>query len=1054
MSLQDLLDVDKVQAGLHFYVPPGLFDRTLRFNMDIHNEDALTITAAYLGRQGFRYKIFEKGYVVERLPMDLVSDSLVARSISIMEIVGQVSGEKEEWLAGANIWIKRNKEAVVTNMKGIFRFRTGQVRYMDTICISYTGYEQGEYPVTDTDLMIIRLNILPGELDASKVTAYGTTTQRSSTANTSTIKGEDIASQPVTNPLAAMEGRAAGLVITQLSGVPGAGYKVSIRGENSIRWGTDPFFVVDGVPYAPNNSSISNIPSGGAAGLLSPFNIINPNDIESIEILKDADATAIYGSRGANGVIIITTKKGVIGRPAVTLDISSGFSRITSRLKTMNTRQFVKMRTEGFANDSVKPDMNNAPDLTLLDTNRSTDYAKMLTGGTAFVTNVQASVSGGDTNTRYLVSGGYHVETSIFPKNLDYKRGTLQASLYHSTPDSTFAIQFSGMLGIDQNNQFINDLSAYQLLDPNAPKNLRNPDGSLVWQTNGVPFTNPLSFSDDRYQAAALNALLNLRFDYHFSSHLTGRFGMGYSRLANTEKSFIPIAAQDPALSPVGSSFTGNINFRSWIVEPQMEYTGTIGGGSLTLLVGGTLQAQRNTGATLAAKGFTSDALLTVYGAAPHIEVGNSMTDYHYNAFFGRLNYKWKRTYILNLSGRRDGSSRFGPSKQFGNFGAAGMAWLFSKEKFMDSLRFLSFGKLRASYGITGNDQIGDYQYVETWSGTTTQPYQGMTGFFPTSLSNPNLAWELIRKLELGVELGFIHDKIFLTASWYRNRSANQLVPYALPSQAGFNSVMKNLPAVVQNTGVELTLRSKNNSSKNFEWTTDIQLTIPDNKLISFPDLVGSSYAQDLVVGKSLHILKAFRYNGVNNVSGVFSFDDLNNGRVVVGKRDLTCFGGISNSFRYHQFHLDIFIEGRQQTGTDWVNAIYATNIPGMAGPGLYSNQPVEVLDRWTTPGDHAKYQRYTTSSASDAAYAVSGYTASSAALKDASFLRLKNIALSWNFPDSLLHKHSLKGAKIYIQAQNLFTISSYKGADPETQTVLSLPPLKTITFGIQLTFK
>jgi hypothetical protein len=502
--------------------------------------------------------------------------------------------------------------------------------------------------------------------------------------------------------------------------------------------------------------------------------------------------------------------------------------------------------------------------------------------------------------------------------------------------------------------------------------------------------------------------------------------------------------------------YFGNTDFSSWIIEPQLNYNRGIGKGKLEVLVGASFQENETSSITQYANGFASDALITNPTNAATLGIlADNNTLYHYEAFYGRIGYNLMDKYILNLTGRRDGSSRFGPGKQFGNFGAVGASWIFSREKFIeDNLPFLSFGKLRASYGTSGNDQIGDYQFLSRYTSNTTT-YQGVNGLAPVGLTNPYFAWELVKKLEAGLELSFLRDRINVDANYYRNRTGNQLVGLNQPYTTGFNTIQYNLPAVVQNSGLEFTINTVNVKTSNFQWSTAINGTLPYNKLISFPNLSNfGGYANKYLVGQSLYIKKVFDATGVNPQTGLYSFATQNGNGTPSVPQDLVptkpitqyFYGGINNSFSYKRFSLSIFIQYVNQYAYNWREAF-------PLGFGWYDyNLPAElVLPRWRVSGNQTGIQQVSAGIASFNSYSLE--QRSDAAFSDASFLRLKNVALSYKFPSAAIEKWHLHTASIYIQCQNLFTITHYIGLDPETAGTLSLPPLRMITAGFQAGF-
>jgi len=524
------------------------------------------------------------------------------------------------------------------------------------------------------------------------------------------------------------------------------------------------------------------------------------------------------------------------------------------------------------------------------------------------------------------------------------------------------------------------------------------------------------------------------------------------SNLLQPSSSFAPPNNTNPIAR---SSYLSNVVSQTWNIEPQLSYQRKIGKGILNLLLGTTFQQTSRLSATYFAQGFSSDALIVNPVAASSFGIsGYGQTLYKYNAIYSRIGYTWDEKYLLNVTARRDGSSAFGPGRQFGNFGAIGAGWIFSREKkIQDDLPWLSFGKLKASYGTTGNDQTIYYQYLSTYTANSTT-YQGITGLAPTSLTNPEFGWETVKKLEGGIDLGFLKDRINLSVDYYRDRTDNQLVSYPLPNVAGFTSVQYNLPAVVQNTGLEVELNTINFRSNGFNWTSSANFTLPQNKLVSYPGIAGSSYANVYIVGQSLFIKRVYQYTGVNPQTGLYTFTTQNTNGIPSGVVDRyptapitqKYFGGFSNTFSYKNLSLDIFIEFRKQLGTNYLSSF--------AVPGAFSNNnsPTVVLNGWQQPGDVSNIQKLGTSSNSILQNTYSSLQNSNAIYSDASFIRVKNVALSYRLPVSWQQWAHAQNARIYMQAQNLFTITNYLGLDPETQGLI-LPPLRMITAGLSAQF-
>ncbi|WP_317126354.1 SusC/RagA family TonB-linked outer membrane protein [Flavobacterium anhuiense] len=951
-------------------------------------------------------------------------------------------------LPGVTIAVKgRGNNAVITDYNGQYSIN---VSPNDTLLVSFLGFKTKLVPVKGNTKVDIKLEYDTTTLQEVRVNAgYYSVKESERTGSISRITSKDIETQPVTNVLAAMQGRMAGVSIIQTTGVPGGGFDIKIRGQNSLRAeGNAPLYVIDGVPY-----SSDTVGHGQTATLFptltSPLNGINPDQVESIEVLKDADATSIYGSRGANGVVLITTKKGKSGKTTFTVNATTGAGSVTKFIKLMDTSQYLAMRRQAYANDGVTTYPASAYDVNgKWDQNRYTDWQKELLGGTSVFTDLQGTVSGGSQNTNFLLSGNYHTETTVYPGDFLYKKGGSQFSLNHRSENQKFKIQFSTGYTIQDNDQPSSDLTIIaQTLAPNAPA-LYKSDESLNWE--GSTWQNPLANLPAKFESKSYDFLANTVLTYEITEKLLIKSSFGYSDLRHTETRISPSTIYDPKLnynSSYSTLFLNNTSRNSWIVEPQLAWNSNLSAGKLELLLGATFQNQLTDQLVQSGTGFPSNSLIYNLSSSTTVRaVADTETLYKYQAFFGRANYNYKERYILNLTARRDGSSRFGPGNQFAFFGAAGAAWLFSKENFAKGLHWLSFGKLRASYGTTGSDQIGDYKFLDTYS-VSGVLYNGNVGLQPTSLYNPNFAWETNRKLEAAIETGFLQDKLFLTAAWYRNRSSNQLVGIPMASTTGFQSLQSNLDAEVENSGLEFTLRTVNLNKGAFQWISNLNISFSKNKLLSFPGLQGSTYSQRYRINKPLNIVLLYDYKGIDPLTGIYQFNDLNNdGKITAaGDKQIICdlnpeyFGGLQNQLSYKGVKLDFLFQFASQKNY---------NYP--VGPaGQMYNQPEKLNDSWQNTGDTASYQIFTAGYNAAAVTAGSRFSESTASVSDASFIRLKNISLSYDLP--------LTGFKtqcrLFAQGQNLLTFTKYKDGDPEFISTGFLPPLKIMTFGIQLTF-
>lgn len=1010
-----------------------------------------------------------------------------------LPVAGQVLDEDNNPVIGVSVRVIAQKKGTVSGEKG--RFSLTGIADGNTIEISAVGY----YPLTIRltgsqfrmvpqanaegqslllsgfpDALVIKLVKNTSKLNEVVVNkGYYTTSKRLNTGSQFGISAVEIAKQPVNNPLEALIGRIPGLEITQLSGTPGTGFTIRIRGLNSVRTeANDPLYIIDGVPVSA--SDISNIGGYSPRSIaMSPLNVLNAADIASIDVLKDADATAIYGSRGANGVILITTKKASSAGTSLDVNVSSGIGEIARKADVLNRRQYLDMRYEAFKNDAL--DFRTAPassnyDLMVWDTTRNTDWQKVLLGGTAHFTNAQVSLNGGNRQTSYVMAGGYLRQTSVYPTDFADQKFNGRMSISHHSLDDRFSVQLSTSYGRDDNKIPGVDLVSQALsLPPIAPP-LYTAGGKLNFNggTGAPVFSNPLAQVNKTYGNIIGTFISSGVFNYRLAKGLTARLSAGVTNTQYDSKTLQPSTIYDPTTAMGTSDYIRTSLFMhstafTWNLEPQLEYKASLHFADLSALAGTTFQKSHSEGDYINGYGYKDDDLLNNLGTASRVTVSNSITDYRYNAIFARIGLNRKNKYLLNLTARRDGSSRFGPGNQFGNFGAIGAAWQFGEESFIkNGFPVLSYGKLRASYGITGNDVIPDYNYLATYSAAsstynTTAPSYGSDPILTSDkLENNNIRWETNRKAELGLELGFMKDRIMLDVDAYRNRSSNMLVNYSLPALTGFTGVISNLPALVQNTGLEFDLNTNNIVRPHFSWSSSFNLSLPKNKLLRYDNIESSSYRYIYLIGQPLNIARV-AFSNVDPETGVNVFKDRKGGIQTINTLQLDdvvtpvntgkqLYGGFGNTLTYRNWSFDIFFQFSKQNGGITNSTVFNS------AWGRINNIPVYLYDRrWQQPGDIAEYQKLSAvSDPASRARVLSQYE--SYYFTDVFYVRLKNVAVSYTLPAEWLRRMKIKNARIYLQGQNLLTFTRYPGMDPENLSA-ALPPLRLVTGGLQFTF-
>lgn len=1042
-SLEEIFEAIHAQTGYYFYYKVEALQHAKPVTLEVKQAPLKEVLNLCFAPQPLTYEISGDYIIVkEKIPEPIADTSWI-------DIKGRIINSRGEGIAGATITVIGLERMITSDDNG--RFFLPRIPQKALLEISSIGYQTKRVGIAGGNELIIRMEVSDTKLDEVQVIAYGTQTRRTNTGNVSKVSGNELALQPVSNPLAALHGRVPGLVIQQNTGVPGGGISVQLRGQNSLRTnGNDLLYLVDGVPF-PSSTIASPFTSVVVLGG-NPLNAINPADIESIEILKDADATAIYGSRGANGVVLITTKKGTAGKTSAQFNFNTGWGKLARKLDELNRREYLDMRLEAFRNDGEVPGPADF-DLTLWDTSRYTNWQKELVGKTARYTTAEASFSGGTARTNWLLSSTYRKETTVFPGDFADQRGSVHFNVNHQSENKRFTSSVSASYLTGNNNLIYTDLLSTALnLPPVAPA-IYNANGTLNWERN--TWSNPMSVAKKDYIGLTKNLVSNLKLGYRINSFVEFRVQGGYTDYSLDEKNLQPSTSYNPAFNPQGRASFSTAKMATWIVEPQLESNVRWKELNIQGLVGATWQQSRRTGQRLEASRYTSDAVLENPAAAGQVSIQDVVnTLYRYQAAFGRLRFSWQDKYILNVTGRRDGSSRFGPGNRYGIFGAVGGAWLASREAWWKPLEtVVSFAKLRASYGSTGNDQIGDYGYLPLWNYTAYR-YDNQPALQPMNLFNANYQWEVNRKLEVGTELGFWKDRLFFGLSFYRNRSSNQLVGYALPLSTGFSSVQSNLNALVENKGWEIELNGVLIQHPSLSWRLGLNASFPSSRLLRFPGLEGSSYQTLYKIGEPLQIIRAFQWTGVDPATGLHQMEDADkNGQLNYPQDAIKIIpvlvrmsGGFSQTLQWKRLQLDLFLQGQVQEGLGFERYF------GM--PGIATNQPRYVLDRWQEPGDHARYQRFS-QNFSGAEYQLHNYyrNYADATMSDASFLRLKNVAISYNLPEQWLKTMKIQQVLCYVQGQNLWTWTKYRGLDPETQNYRNIPPLRVVVLGARLSF-
>lgn len=1075
-SIEAILEEIGKQSGYDVFVGVKTLQSSKPVSINVKNAGVEEVLKLCLEGQSLDFSIENKIIVIKQKQPSFLEK--VVAAFDGINVFGNVGDAENKPLPGATVTVKGTRRTTMTDNKG--QFSIPNVPKDAILQISFMGYVTKEVPARPDFLQII-LELSTSKLDEIQVMAYGTTNRRLSTGNITTISAKELEKQPVMNPLMALVGRVPGMTVTPNNGYEASPIKVEIRGRKTIgsSFVSDPMYVIDGVPLNNLDLGAGSDYKRGSAGVVqngfsvtggqSPLFNLRTSDIESIEVLKDGDATAIYGSRGANGVILITTKKGKAGATTFSVNATQGLNYAGKGYEMLNTQQYLQLRRDAFKNDNIQPTAANAPDLMLYDTTRYTDWQKKLWGNIGKKTDFSMSLSGGDMQTNFRIGANYSRSQEILTNSGSNQVASVSLNLGHTTMDRKFKVQANVMYSYSSINTLTTPNAS--TAPPNAP-DIYDASGNLNFagwgRSNYDSSYFPFSSLETRYYSDTHALTSNMLLTYQIVKNLAFSTNIGFNTSLNFNRNYSPISSMDPLSSPTGSAFSGSTNNFNWSIEPRLDYKITILGGELSALVGASLQKTATKSGGTYGIGYDNDDFIESVTMAPIILNYDNKGYYKYAGVFGRLSYNLQNKYVINLNGRRDGSSRFGPGNRFGNFGSFGVAWILSQENWMKSWlpSQISFLKLRSSYGITGSDAIGDYQYLTQWSkspgnAATLPDYNGVPPLVSLIAVNPNYRWQVTKKLEFALSLGLLEDRINMEASIYRDRCGNQLTNYPIPSYTGFDNVTANWPAMVENKGLEISMDVKLIRTDKTNWSFNFNIGRNSNILASYPNIEQSPYANVNKVGYSINAQYLLHYTGVDPVTGKYGFEDYNHdgtiglsstGPTGVGIDDRYVIidlspkfsGGFGSSFSYKNFNISCFFDFTKQMG---YNPYFsASNILGNLG-----NQPADIAGNyWKAPGDHALYPKPTSLTGD---LSNSYFSQSDGLYRDASFLRMNNLSVGYQFDEKLAKKIGAKSLNIHVQAQNIFVLSKAKGLDPNIVDFSSLPPAKTFVCGISLNF-
>jgi len=1059
ISMKSALTEIRKQTGYTVLYNAAEVNKAKKLALNLTNVSVEEAMNRILKGSGLEYAIEDRAImitkakptIIERISEYFKPDSLLYRGI--------VLDENGKPMPGVTIKVKGTNQAVYSFNNGVFAFFTSNKSILTFSYVGYAGQEINLAKVDHNELISIKMKMGYSNLDQVQITAYGSTTKRLNTGNITSIKSEQLMMNPVNNVLQAVQNHVPGVFIQQMSGRPGSPINVNVRGKNTLVGNNQPLFIIDGVAYPsgslPILTNIDFAPLQGGNAL----DYIDMTQVESIDFLKDADATSIYGSRGAYGVILITTKKGKAGPNMLNVSVNTGVTVRGVSPELLNTEQYLQIRREAFANDKAKP---GATDLDLNGTwpqDRYTDWIKEFSGNHAALTTANANYSGGNENVRFLIGANYNKQNDIQNAKGSNRRGGLNFNLNTNSKNNKFYLSLSGSYTSTVNDAVPFDFgtASNTFAAPNAPF-LYLPDGRLNWETG----SNPANLFEVITKNTTNNLIANGEFKYEPIPGLTIKANIGFNSLYSKQINAQPSTYFNPSRPFNTQSTVQFYNYRTWTADPNINYTFKLGSkGRLSTTLGATLQDGLNYSNSITGSSFLSDDLLynPSFAARANVSANYSQSPNRYLGFFGIANYNWANKYLINIGSRYDGSTKFGVDNQMGLFGSIGAAWVLSEEGWFKNnipAGIISNAKIRGSYGTVGGDGIGNYLFLATFINGT--PYQGNIGLKPDALANPALQWEKNEKAEIALSLEFMNGRINFEGSYYRNKTSNQLVPQPLSGVTGFQSIFLNSPAILKNWGYELELNTVNIRTKKFRWTSSFNFTLPKSVLAEYPNdqvLSNSKY----IVGKPVTGVRLFKFSGVNPETGNYNFEK--NGVVAewlpfisVGldnEKDKTEFidlapkfyGGFQNNFNYGNFSLSTFISFTKQMGKNILG--YQTGSIGQ----FNFNPSIKALERWQKPGDITDVPRPIQNSFT--LFQQQNFINSTGAYSNATYARLSNVNLSYAFKNEILKHIHITRLNVFLQGQNLLTVSRYGDLDPENLGA-GQGPLRVFSAGINVT--
>lgn len=1015
-------------------------------------------------------------------------------------VTGTITGSDDGApLPGVSVVVKGTVKGTNTDSEGKYRISVPDAK--SVLIFSFVGFEKQEISVGNRTEINLQLTSDANQLNEVVVTGYGgTLNKREITGSISKVKGQLIENMPVQSFDRALQGRAAGVQVQAANGIPGGSVQVRIRGVGSISGGNDPLYVVDGVQI--NSRGTSTITSS------NPLNFLNPNDIESIEVLKDAAAASIYGSQAANGVVLVTTKRGKAGTTKFDFNYYNGVVEPLRKLDVLNTQQWIQMRSEALRNQTPTLTPAQALTNTLTSVRLAGDLTESAVAAlptydwqneafkTGGANSYELSASGGNDKTTFYWSGSYLKQDANLI-NIDFLRGSTNLNVVHKiSPKVTFENgiklstqksrgQFGGPLG----GSFLG-ASAFSspLILPMVP--IYKEDGTY----NGTPAEGgiPGILNQNIIMVSELNKIRGVQNQAVGNVSLTWKIAEGLTFRPSASLDYRTIKGDNytDARTPDGINVNGRLGFQynqnvNFLGNAVLNYNKLLKENhNVSALLGYEYRSDVNEGYFGTVEGFPSPDFQYASSGTNFISTGGGWNGFRKQSVFGQAKYDFKNKYFVSVTARYDGSSRFGSNNRYGLFPAASAGWLISEEPFLKSSRVVTDLKLRGSYGVTGNDQIGFFPALGLVSGGAN--YNNLSGTAPIQMANPNLKWERNVTGEVGLEYGLWGGRVSGQINYFSRVSNDLLLNRPLPITSGFGSIVDNV-GQLRNRGLEFEITTVNVRNGKFKWETNFNFTYIQNKVTKLVDGIlpqqnrdslillnaavntglGNNTADitvgsNFIVGKPVYAIYTAEYAGVNPATGRPMWYD-ENGNITytirnpgdlkyIGSEFSPIFGGFTNTISFGGFELSAFLQyefGRVASNTQ--GQFLMEN-----GNRLFNTLTNIYERRWQKPGDLTDVPRPINGGAE---LRGSGNTAGTRSVENASYVRLKQVSASYTIPANILKPLKfVRSARVYAQGINLITWTAWTGYDPEFVGLGSgnngvIPQARNYTFGVQIGF-